>query len=335
MSLVLRPRCLEVIFIRRQHNQFIRPTEHINPTRNFTGLAPVFCTCRRHSFFNISINIPVGKEKGKTCKKINQLFNLFFAKRKGDRPLEERRFIVLGSSKHVGVCSCSSWPVQQLCWRSCPGCLISRAAGFLLSFCAAPGAQHLLRTVPRRSAAAHEEDAVWDKPCMLGGLGEDARPARDLDFLPAQLGSLGLTWAQCVAPDAYWAAGAMPCQSSTNVAPGVHEATQRTPGATDCEPGGGFEGDDHGIDDNRTRVCIERQKTNCTPRQKLQGKSRTKQPVVKKMQFSERKRSVSGNMLTRSNIQLETIKGAGDEIVHKDLPSSWPKYPAEKKPWGR
>ena len=90
-----------------------------------------------------------------------------------------------------------------------------QSAWLLLSFCAAPRAQHLLRTLPPAASAtfavAHDA-AMWDTLQGLLGEAGAASPAwqvaRHVAFLPTQLGGLGLVAAERTAPAAYWAAWA-------------------------------------------------------------------------------------------------------------------------------
>eukprot|EP00435_Cladocopium_sp_Y103_P003690 s4199_g1.t1 len=87
-----------------------------------------------------------------------------------------------------------------------------QCAWLLLLYCGAPRGQHLIRTVPpslaERYAQAHD-DATWRALCML--LHDDpaaAGSARQLAFLPARLGGLGLFPTATFSPAAYWAAWA-------------------------------------------------------------------------------------------------------------------------------
>ena len=84
-----------------------------------------------------------------------------------------------------------------------------QAAWLLLTFCAAPRAQHLLRTVPpslSRQYANDHDEAIWQTLLALLGRDDAAPPtSRHLAFLPARLGGLGLFGAALAAPAAYWA----------------------------------------------------------------------------------------------------------------------------------
>ena len=90
-----------------------------------------------------------------------------------------------------------------------------QCAWLILAMCAAPCADHLLRTLPPDLSASYargHDDAVWQ--CLRDLLGEpddrdpEVAAARRLALLPARLGGLGLQCAERVAPPAYWAAWA-------------------------------------------------------------------------------------------------------------------------------
>ena len=90
-----------------------------------------------------------------------------------------------------------------------------QCAWLILAMCAAPRADHLLRTLPPDLSASYargHDDAVWQ--CLRDLLGEpddrdpEVAAARRLALLPARLGGLGLQCAERVAPAAYWAAWA-------------------------------------------------------------------------------------------------------------------------------
>ena len=91
-----------------------------------------------------------------------------------------------------------------------------QCAWLLLLYCAAPRAQHLLRTVPPVRVGVHareHDDAVLQTlQDLLGGPGpgDDAwwPAARDVAFLPAPMGGQGLLHAERLPPAAYWAAWA-------------------------------------------------------------------------------------------------------------------------------
>ena len=107
-----------------------------------------------------------------------------------ERMSEERRFL-----QHLPLL-----PDLQCSW-------------LLLSMCAAPRANHALRTLPPSTsggyAQAHDA-AIWEtlQACM-GGFGDQHSPqAWAVATLPAAHGGLGLQSAQRTAPAAYWAAWA-------------------------------------------------------------------------------------------------------------------------------
>ena len=90
-----------------------------------------------------------------------------------------------------------------------------QTAWLLLLFCASPRAQHVLRTVPPEQSAAYasaHEDAVWHTLQRLlgepGAVTPEWAAAREVAFLPASMGGLGLLRATRVSPAAYWAAWA-------------------------------------------------------------------------------------------------------------------------------
>ena len=88
-------------------------------------------------------------------------------------------------------------------------------AWLLLLYCASPRAQHVLRTVPPRDAAAYaseHDQAVWTTVQHIlaepDARGQQWGAARQVAFLPAAAGGLGLASAERLAPAAYWAAWA-------------------------------------------------------------------------------------------------------------------------------
>lgn len=136
----------------------------------------------------------------------------------GEQPPEECGFLALGTPigtpAYVQAASADRVRRQADFLRELPHLPDLQAAWLLLTYCAAPRAQHLLRTVPptlsATAAAAHDE-AVWETLARL--LQEPAPTAlplssRTLAFLPARLGGLGLYAAARLAPAAYWASWA-------------------------------------------------------------------------------------------------------------------------------
>ena len=86
-----------------------------------------------------------------------------------------------------------------------------QAAWLLLSYCAAPRAQHILRTLPpsasRPYAEAHDAAVAATLSTLLGEPAGLPAHALALAFLPSRLGGLGLACSVRVIP-AYWAAWA-------------------------------------------------------------------------------------------------------------------------------
>ena len=115
---------------------------------------------------------------------------------RGDRPPPERGFLALGTpagdpafvhaattarldAEHGLLAELLQLPDLQSAW-------------LLLTYCAAPRAQHLLRTLPPSMSTTYaraHDDAIWHT--LQGMLGEDtstaSAAARDLAFLPARL----------------------------------------------------------------------------------------------------------------------------------------------------
>ena len=90
-----------------------------------------------------------------------------------------------------------------------------QSAWLLLLYCASPRAQHALRTVPPLDSAtyaAEHDRAIWATLHHLlaeqDASGREWTAARQIAFLPAACGGLGLASAERLAPAAYWAAWA-------------------------------------------------------------------------------------------------------------------------------
>ena len=87
-----------------------------------------------------------------------------------------------------------------------------QSAWLLLTFCAAPRAQHSLRTIPpsatTRYATAHDTAIAGALAALLGESTGLPAAAQELAFLPTQLGGLGLCSATRTKEAAYWAAWA-------------------------------------------------------------------------------------------------------------------------------
>ena len=102
------------------------------------------------------------------------------------------------------------------CCRNCRNCLTCRERGIawlLLLYCASPRAQHALRAVPPMDSAAYaaeHDQAVWTTVQHLlaeqDTRGREWHAARQIAFLPAASGGLGLANAERLAPAAYCAA---------------------------------------------------------------------------------------------------------------------------------
>ena len=114
---------------------------------------------------------------------------------RGDKPLPERGFVALGTPigapEYVAACARERLEQEQGLLAELPQLPDLQCAWLRLLVCAAPRAQHLLRTVPpycKRSSASAD--------------------ARRLAFLPAREGGLGLLCATHAAPAANWAAWA-------------------------------------------------------------------------------------------------------------------------------
>ena len=119
---------------------------------------------------------------------------------RGDKPLPERGFVALGTPigapEYVAACARERLEQEQGLLAELPQLPDLQCAWLLLLFCAAPRAQHLLRTVPPSQSAAYAEahdHAVWGTlQALLGERGAAWPEARRLAFLPAREGGLGL-----------------------------------------------------------------------------------------------------------------------------------------------
>ena len=133
----------------------------------------------------------------------------------GNQPPAQRGFVALGVPiGHPAFIAChlqARLAAEAELLEELPRLPDLQAAWLLLLFCAAPRAQHILRTVPPSQCFEYStghDAAIWDT--LLALLGEQ-RPcphlaeARRLAFLPGRLGGLGLTSAELLSPAAYWA----------------------------------------------------------------------------------------------------------------------------------
>ena len=128
---------------------------------------------------------------------------------RGDKPPAERGFaglgVPIGHQEFIRSCASNRLEEERRLLAQLPQLPDLQCAWLLLLFCAAPRAQHLLRTVPPAAIAEYaraHDDEVWRTlQDMLGGQTADAKPAqrqaRDIAFLP----SLG-AWASCM-PSAF------------------------------------------------------------------------------------------------------------------------------------
>ena len=136
---------------------------------------------------------------------------------RGDKPLAEHGFVALGTpigtAEYTQAWGTDRLEMEETLLRQLPQMPDLQCAWLLLCYCAAPRANHALRTIPPTQsgayAAAHDA-AVWGTlQACLGEPAEDvACPARDIALLPAYLGGLGLAQAVRTAPAACWAAWA-------------------------------------------------------------------------------------------------------------------------------
>lgn len=138
---------------------------------------------------------------------------------RGDKPPAERGLLALGvpigSPAYIAAEGESRLDAQAALLNALPRLPDLQSAWLLLVYCAAPRAQHFLRSVPpslSRAYAARHDAATWATvQHFLGEPGNNAPPwqhARRLAFLPAHQGGLGLLHAERIAPAAYWAAWA-------------------------------------------------------------------------------------------------------------------------------
>ena len=136
---------------------------------------------------------------------------------RGSRPPQQRGFVALGTPigtpEYVRAWGAERFEAEDTLLREPPKLPDLQCAWLLLSFCAAPRADHALRTVPPDLLApytAARDAAVWGilQACLGATAEDEACPARDIALLPASLGGLGLSQATRTGPAAYWAAWA-------------------------------------------------------------------------------------------------------------------------------
>ena len=139
---------------------------------------------------------------------------------RGDKPPAQRGIVALGvpigHEEFIRSCASGRLEKERRLLLQLPQLPDLQCAWLLLLFCVAPRAQHLLHTVPPAAIAEYaraHDNAVWQTmQDMLGGREADAEAAqhqaRDIAFLPASLGGLGLLHAERISPAAYGAAWA-------------------------------------------------------------------------------------------------------------------------------
>ena len=133
---------------------------------------------------------------------------------RGSRPPQQRGFVALGTPigtpEYVRAWGAERLEAEDTLLRQLPKLPDLQCTWLLLSFCAAPRANHALRTVPPDLLAPYTAARDWGTlQACLGATAEDeACPARDIALLPASLGGLGLSQATRTGPAAYWAAWA-------------------------------------------------------------------------------------------------------------------------------
>ena len=141
-----------------------------------------------------------------------------------DKPLPECGLLVLGvpirHPTYVRAWAETRLREEQGFLAQLPRLPDLQCAWLLLALCAAPRANHALRTIPPPDVAPYarmHDDAVWNTlATLLGGVPpQEAAQARAVAELPAALGGLGLLSATRAAPAAYWAgwADALPVLS--------------------------------------------------------------------------------------------------------------------------
>ena len=115
----------------------------------------------------------------------------------------------IGTPEYVRAWGAERLETEDALLRQLPKLPDLQCAWLLLSFCAAPRANHALRTVPpdllAPYTAAHDA-AVWGT-LQAGLLGRHrrGRGMPRIALLPASLGGLGLLQATRTGPAAYWA----------------------------------------------------------------------------------------------------------------------------------
>lgn len=132
---------------------------------------------------------------------------------RGDRPAPEVGFVALGTpigtDAFVRAHHTERLAAEQVLLAELERLPDLQCAWLLLTFCAAPRGQHILRTTPPALAAdyaTNHDESTWRTLCRLLNVDPvTARHSAALAFLPARLGGLGLFSASRVAEAAYYA----------------------------------------------------------------------------------------------------------------------------------
>ena len=140
---------------------------------------------------------------------------------RGDLSAEQQGLKILGSpvgsGEFVRAHAAARTAEEKLLLDEIPQLPDLQCAWLLLSMCAEPRANHLIRSLPPTHATAYaraHDEAVWQALAEM--LGEEATPeheaatarARELAGLPGNRGGLGLRNAERMSPAAYWGAWA-------------------------------------------------------------------------------------------------------------------------------
>ena len=137
---------------------------------------------------------------------------------RGDRTADARGLVLLGtplgSPEYVRAHTDERLATERRLLAELPVLPDPQCAWCILAMCAAPMANHMLRTLPPDEvmpyARAHDAalwDALWRMLNHPGGT-RTLKHAQRLGSLPARLGGIGLRSAERTAPAAYWASWA-------------------------------------------------------------------------------------------------------------------------------
>ena len=138
---------------------------------------------------------------------------------RGDEPLHERGLKVLGaplgSDEYITALGQQRLREEQVLTDLLPKLPDLQSAWLLLLMCAAPRANHLLRTLPpcaaKYYAETHDEQQLESLAALVrrdGFTGQNHRRTRCLAQLPLRMGGLALRSASRTSEPAYWAAWA-------------------------------------------------------------------------------------------------------------------------------